>query len=82
MPPEDMTLMYAAAKGISRSTPEALSLALFMGTIKNPAITKRGRGTKIKRGRKLYSKATIPAITETGTVNNEMKNINEIYVSG
>ena len=77
MPPDDMTLMYAAAKGISRSTPEALSLALFIGTTRKPPITKSGRGTKIKRGKIPYSKATLAAITETGRVRSAMKNIRE-----
>ena len=61
---------------------EDLSLALFIGMTIKPAITKRGRGTKIRRGRKPYSKAITPAITETGTVNKATKNISETYVSG
>jgi hypothetical protein len=48
----------------------------------NPTITKRGKGTSIKRGKKPKSKAIIPAETETGTVNSATKNINEMYVSG
>ena len=75
MPPDDMTLMYAAAKGISRSKPEERSLELFIGTTRKPAITKRGSGTKIKRGRIPVNKARLAAIIETGRVNNATKNI-------
>jgi hypothetical protein len=44
--------MYAAAKGISRSKLEDLSLPLFSGTIRNPATTKRGRNAKARIGKK------------------------------
>jgi hypothetical protein len=74
--------MYAAAKGISRSRLEDRSLALFIGMTIKPAITKSGSGTKIRRGKIPYSKAVIPAMIETGTVNIATKNISEMYVSG
>ena len=51
MPPDAMTLMYAAAKGISRSKFDDRSLALELGTAKNPATTKSGSGTKISTGK-------------------------------
>jgi len=69
--------MYAAAKGISRSKPEDLSLALFIGTIRKPPITKRGRGTNSNKGRNPDIKAMLAAMTETGTVSKAMKNIKE-----
>jgi hypothetical protein len=78
MPPDDITLMYAAAKGISRSKPWDLSLALFMGTTRKPTITNRGSGTRIKRGRMPKDKAANPAKIETGKVSKAMKNINEM----
>jgi hypothetical protein len=53
MPPDAMTLMYAAAKGISRSKFDDLSLALDRGATKKPTITKSGTGTKISRGKNL-----------------------------
>src|SRR5512141_1687366 len=81
MPPDDITLMYAAAKGISLSKPEDLSLALFIGTTKKPSITKRGNGTKIKMGKKLNVNAATPATIETGTVRKVIKNISDMYVS-
>jgi hypothetical protein len=77
-----MTLMYAAAKGISRSNPEDLSLPLFNGTIRKPQITKRGRKAKAKIGKNPKVKATATAKTDTGRVNITTKNIKEMYVSG
>jgi hypothetical protein len=77
MPPEDMTLIYAAAKGISRSKLEDLSLALFIGTTRKPPITKSGRGTKIKRAKNPVIKARTAPIIETGRVIIAEKNIKE-----
>jgi hypothetical protein len=48
-----------------------------MGTTRNPTITKSGSGTKARSGRKPVSKAAVAAKTETGRVNNAMKNIKE-----
>jgi hypothetical protein len=78
MPPEDITLMYAAAKGISRSKLEDLSLALFIGTTIKPAITKSGRGTKIKRGKNPVIKARTTPIIDTGRVSIAERSINEM----
>jgi len=82
MPPDDITLMYAAAKGISRSRPEDLSLALFIGTIRKPAITKRGRKAKARMGKNPKAKAAATAKIDTGRVNSATNNISEMYVSG
>jgi hypothetical protein len=73
-----MTLMYAAAKGISRSNPEDLSLALFMGTIRKPTITNRGRKAKARIGKNPKVKAIAAATTEIGRVNIATKNIREM----
>jgi hypothetical protein len=78
MPPDAMTLMYAAAKGISRSKLEARSLALFIGTIRKPPITKSGSGTKISRGMNPESRAINAAATETGRVKIAIRNISEM----
>jgi hypothetical protein len=77
MPPEDMTLMYAAAKGISRSNPEDLSLALFMGIIRKPMITNRGRKARARIGKNPKVKAIAAATMETGNVKIATKNIKE-----
>jgi hypothetical protein len=78
MPPDDITLMYAAAKGISRSRPVDLSLELFRGTMRKPPITNKGRKTKISRGKIPNVNATNPARIEIGKVNRAIKNINEM----
>jgi hypothetical protein len=78
IPPDDITLMYAAAKGISRSKLEDLSLALFIGTTRKPPITKRGRGTKIKSGKNPVIKARTAPIIETGRVSMAERNIKEM----
>ncbi len=39
MPPDAMTVMYVAAKGISLSSALALSLALDIGVRMNPTMT-------------------------------------------
>jgi hypothetical protein len=72
-----MTLMYAAAKGISRSKLEDLSLALFIGTTRKPPITKSGRGTKIKRGKNPVIRARTAPTIETGRVSMAERNISE-----
>jgi len=77
-----MTLMYAAAKGISRSKFEERSLALDMGMTRKPAITKRGTGTKISRGKNPVSNARHAPKTEIGKVKIAVKSIKETYVSG
>jgi len=74
--------MYAAAKGISRSRPEDLSLELFMGTIRKPTITNRGRKARARMGKNPKVNATATAKIDTGRVNNATKNISEMYVSG
>jgi hypothetical protein len=78
MPPDDMTLIYAAAKGISRSKLEDLSLALFIGTTRKPPITKSGSGTKIKRGKNPVVNARTAPIIETGRVSMAERNIKEM----
>ncbi len=82
MPPLDMTLMYAAAKGNSRSKPMERSLPLFIGTTKKPAITNNGRNARIKSGKKLSCITRITEIIEIGSVSRALKNIKETYVSG
>jgi len=78
MPPDAMTLMYAAAKGISRSKFDDRSLALELGTARNPANTKSGSGTKISTGKIWKSKTITIATTDTGRVSMAVKNINEM----
>jgi hypothetical protein len=78
MPPEAITLMYAAAKGISRSKPVALSLALDVGIIKKIPATNRGTGTKISSGKKWVSKTSTMPIAETGSASTQAKNIIEM----
>jgi hypothetical protein len=82
MPPLDMTLMYAAAKGNSRSKLMERSLALFIGTTKKPAITNSGRNAKSRSGKKLSFITRKTAIIEMGRVSRAQKNIKETYVSG
>jgi len=78
MPPEAITLMYAAAKGISRSKPDALSLALDVGINRNPTTMKRGIGTRTSNGKKwVNTTSTIPT-AETGREIRAAKNIIEI----
>jgi len=57
MPPLDMTLIYAAAKGNSRSKLMERSLALFMGTATKPTTTNTGMTAKIRSGKKFSATA-------------------------
>ena len=78
MPPEAITLMYAAAKGISRSKPDALSLALDVGMNKNPTTMKRGIGTRISSGIMWVNRTITMPNAETGRVSRTAKNIIEM----
>ena len=76
IPPEAMTLIYAAAKGISRSKPVALRWRYSLGQHRKPTTTKSGTKTKARKGKKLV-RANVNPSTETGTVKNAIKNIIE-----
>jgi hypothetical protein len=78
MPPDAITLIYAAAKGISLSKFDALSLDLEIGVKIKPAITKSGVGMRIRRGRKPVIIARTKPTAETGTVSRAIKNISEM----
>jgi len=55
---------------------------LFMGTIRKPTITNRGRKARARMGKNPKVNATATAKIDTGRVNNATKNISEMYVSG
>jgi len=77
MPPAAITLTYAAAKGISLSKFADRSLALFEGIAMNPATTKSGVGTKIRRGINRVSKTSTIPNTDMGRVSRAVKIIIE-----
>ena len=77
MPPDAITLIYAAANGISLSRPAARSLALDMGITMNPMIMYAGRGIKNNIGIKpIVTRMTNDAI-DTGIVSRAIKSIIE-----
>jgi len=76
MPPVAITVMYAAAKGISRSSELALSPAFIEGVIMNTIIMNMGIGTKKIRKTNLKRYSRIRATTVTGIVKTAARNIN------
>jgi hypothetical protein len=77
MPPEAMTLMYAAAKGISRSKVDERSLALEVGIKMKRPITINGAKSKIIAGNRLNSNKRTTPTTDKGIVHTEKKSISE-----
>jgi hypothetical protein len=75
MPPVAITVMYAAAKGISRSRELALSLAFIDGVIMNTIMMNKGIGTKKIRKVNLNRYSRIRAATDTGIVRTAQRNI-------
>jgi len=77
IPPEAITEIYAAAKGISLSKARALSPAFIDGVTINIIITKNGAGTRKIRGINLKKYRRIMPAMLTGIVSKAQKNIIE-----